>query len=872
MEGATTLAVHRCRFVDFSPSSVTALAFPPLPLLSTKRKQKATTEGMASMFGPLIVGRANGNIEIYEWTGSASAVEAPQAWVLRKTLSGLIPSKVDSLALTLKCPVDLRGDDIPSISDLRLFSTGGGSELIEWDMVHTTIRRSISSQGGSIWSIATNPASTVLALGCEDGSIHLLSLEYDTLRHLRRLDRSKSRILTLAWGPPFLRGSRDRVPTTHDQDDSSDEDEDEWQDSWIVAGCSDSSLRKWDVSSGRILDRMGTDKVKGERTLVWAVGVLGDGTIISGDSLGMVKFWDSRTCTQLQSFEAHGADVLCLVVGSEGTSVYTSGIDQKVSEFSLIKSSSKSDPISSSYTKWVRTATKRMHSHDVRGLSMWPPYSPLPPSYQRAFRTDIAPLLVSGGLDMCIVVTPAALPRSTTRITNPLATSVTATFGDAYHRRIAYSSGVHGTVGLHLAKGARLVLSTGDTGLAVWRLPEKFSVKEDSELAPIGKTHGWSKVLEMDLRVQTNLVASAISDDGRWLAVSDAFETKLFLLRTESSIDLKPVRVRDFQTKLRERLPDAPSTCGASALLFSPDCSKLIVATTTGFVLVLDLVSDPVSARVLRRFDQHRSRNSSVEGRALTGRRNGVDHEADVLEPGQDVHDSDSGTDDIDVWPTHSGSLPATITRMAVSPDGQWLATADDHMRTHIFNLDSVQHHSSLPSFPQLAHALAFTPSAPSLLILGFANNSVEMYDVEVRQFPAWSRALCAGLPKRFTHLHDAILGVTLAPASADSTTDQRSENVNVLALFWGATWLCKVQFDAPVGWGGFEKKRRRQRSEAAERDRGAAHNFKLITQYRQILLAEFLAAGELVVVERPLTDVLAGLPPPYFKPKYGAS
>ena len=65
-----------------------------------------------------------------------------------------------------------------------------------------------------------------------------------------------------------------RVPTTHGQDDSSEEDEDEWQDSWIVAGCSDSSLRKWDVSSGRILDRMGTDKVKGERTLVWAVGVL----------------------------------------------------------------------------------------------------------------------------------------------------------------------------------------------------------------------------------------------------------------------------------------------------------------------------------------------------------------------------------------------------------------------------------------------------------------------------------------------------------------------------------------------------------------------------------------------------------------------
>ena len=244
--------------------------------------------------------------------------------------------------------------------------------------------------------------------------------------------------------------------------------------------------------------------------------------------------------------------------------MYTSGIDQKVSQFSLIKSSSKSDPISSS-EKWVRTATKRMHSHDVRGLSMWPPYSPLPPSHQRAFRTYIAPLLVSGGLDMCVVVTPAALPRSTTtRIVNPLATSVTATFGDAYHRRIAYSSGPHGTVGLHLAKGARLVLSASDTNLVAWRLPEKPSVEVDSEVALGAKTHEWSKVLEMTLLVQTNLVASAISDDGRWLAVSDTFETKLFSLLAEvrshsvslytTLVILSPAVIYRFEASARSRL------------------------------------------------------------------------------------------------------------------------------------------------------------------------------------------------------------------------------------------------------------------------------------------------------------------------------
>jgi U3 small nucleolar RNA-associated protein 4 len=315
-------------------------------------------------------------------------------------------------------------------------------------------------------------------------------------------------------------------------------------------------------------------------------------------------------------------------------------------------------------------------------------------------------------------------------------------------------------------------------------------------------------------------------------------------------------------------------------LTFSPDSSKLIIATTTAFVLVLDLVSDSTSARVLRRFDQHRHRNTMAEGRVLTGRRNGEDHAVAASESEWDIeeHETDNrGMANPQV--TNAEPMPATITRMAISPDGQWLATADDHQRTHIFNLDSVQHHSSLPSFPQPAHALAFAPNLPSLLLLGFANNTLELYDVEARQFPSWSRALCSALPKRFTHLHDAILGVTLAPADPEKHVDKESSiGQDVLALFWGATWLCKVQFAAPVGWGGFEKKRRRRRSGGADRstasvrDRDAIDNFKLVTQYRQILLADFISPGELVVVERPLTDVLLNLPPAYYRPKYGVS
>jgi U3 small nucleolar RNA-associated protein 4 len=324
-------------------------------------------------------------------------------------------------------------------------------------------------------------------------------------------------------------------------------------------------------------------------------------------------------------------------------------------------------------------------------------------------------------------------------------------------------------------------------------------------------------------------------------------------------------------------------------LKFSPDSKKIVVCTAmSSLVVIFDLGSstsedgdERTVPRVIRTFDHHRMQNIILGDRVISGGPIQTNvGEAEESEAASDVEDSSESRS--------SPTLNTFITKVTMSYDGQWLVTTDDRRRVYVFNMDSMQHQCVLPTFPQAIQALSFDPSSPNTLVIGLADNTIHIYDVESRSFPEWCRELCNNLPKRFTHVHDSILGLTFDPAGQEGSRK---------ALFWGSTWMCSVRLDAPVGWGGFSKKRRRKSgglpsaasgllpsySTPTQRHQLHVHpgdqhhrqqqNFTMITHYRPILFVDFLGAGgELVVIERPLVDVLAKLPPAYFKPKYGAT
>jgi len=483
-----------------------------------------------------------------------------------------------------------------------------------------------------------------------------------------------------------------------------------------------------------------------------------------------------------------------------------------------------------------------MHSHDVRALAIWPPYSTTNSIHRQYLPVNLVPIVVSGGLDASVSATPASLPQSTTKVklTNPLGTSVTTTFEDAYHRRIVYCSGFNGSSAVYFASQARLILCLRETSAAVWRIPAVPTEESDKSV----ERPTYEEVLDMDFNVQTNLVSGAISSNGKWLVVSDQYEVKLFSLTETESGEIHPKRIRDFALVLEAE--SLSSMRGTTSLAFTPDSEKLIAGDGASNIFVVDLSNTP--PRLLRRFDQHKNGNLELGQRVLKGRRQDRD-------PG--VVDGASTTN----TPGISGGV-AAITRIAVSTDGQWLATTDDCRQTHIFNLDTLRHHSQLPSPSHAVRALGFSPAAPALLMLGYGNNTFDLWDVEARQTPPWARQVCETLPKHFTDLHDPLIGIALPPPS--------KTRPGVLALFWGATWLCKVDFSDQTIADRSKKRRRSMDGEVAKPT--LVENFKLLTQYRQILLSTFVTERELVVVERPLVDMLAKLPPAYFKPKYGAS
>ena len=147
------------------------------------------------------------------------------------------------------------------------------------------------------------------------------------------------------------------------------------------------------------------------------------------------------------------------------------------------------------------TATKRVHSHDIRALAIYPPYTP----HASPINPHTAPVLASGGWDMSLTLTPAApADLLADRLKNPLGKSKgmsRVVFEEAFARKMSFLGGGRGTGRLNVSRAERLVVARKDRGVGIWKVWEE--------------EQGWEKVLDMDLRVSEAALDGAEGSFGR---------------------------------------------------------------------------------------------------------------------------------------------------------------------------------------------------------------------------------------------------------------------------------------------------------------------------------------------------------------------
>ena len=268
-------------------------------------------------------------------------------------------------------------------------------------------KTAVPSNGGAVWCLALSPNGEHMVAGCEDGGVRLYGVDQGRLAYTRTLDMHDARVLSVAWHPSGT---------------------------YIAAGNGASSIRKVSLTSGRSVLRISVGDFHSKTTLVWALVVLQDDTIVSGDSTGHVQFWNGVMGTLQQQFRQHTGDVLAVVCADDERSVYASGVDNKIVEFRCLDtpesqldvteeaegasgSGSNQNNVNnrSSYnsnnnnndgnsgssnnvkkpTRWMPSCVRRAHTHDVRALALYGNSG-----------SGSNGRLVSGGIDTNIIVYP----------------------------------------------------------------------------------------------------------------------------------------------------------------------------------------------------------------------------------------------------------------------------------------------------------------------------------------------------------------------------------------------------------------------------------------------------------------------------------
>uniref|UniRef100_F6VNN1 UTP4 small subunit processome component n=1 Tax=Callithrix jacchus TaxID=9483 RepID=F6VNN1_CALJA len=216
----------------------------------------------------------------------------------------------------------------------------------------------------------------------------------------------------------------------------------------------------------------------------------------------------------------------------------------------------------------------------------------------------------------------------------------------------------------------------------------------------------------------------------------------------------------------------------------------------------------------------------------------------------------------LELWRLGSTVATGTVEAMcllAVSADGNWLAASGTSAGVHVYNVKQLKLHCTVPAYNFPVTAMAVAPNTNNLVI-AYSDQQVFEYSIPDKHYTDWSRTVQKhGFHHLWLQRDTPITHISFHP--------KRPMHI----LLHDAYMFCIIDKSLPLPndktlfYNPFPPT-----NESDVVQRRTAHAFKISKIYKPLLFMDLLDERTLVAVERPLDDIIAQLPPPIKKKKFG--